>query len=246
MGQNKAVIEVNYETKIVKDSLNKLSSEIFYYTLLTNKNSSIYFSRDEKEYFDVLSGKTLLNPSNSIKTNMGTFPKPSTSRGNVYNDGSTITASMPLSKYYFIYTEPHLKWEILDNTKKISSYSCKLAKTTTESGDIFYAWFTDDIPISDGPFRFKGLTGIILEIYNPNRTIEISMTSVKISNEEFPNIAYLKTIKLRDKKEFITARTNYIEDPAIYNGNMKLLDTQGNDKTYTIREKLKKINVFLD
>ncbi|AQX49488.1 GLPGLI family protein [Elizabethkingia anophelis] len=242
----KAVIEVNYETKITKDSLNKLSTDVFNYTLLANKNSSYYFNRDEKEYFDILSGKALLNPSNSIKTNMGTYPKPPITKGSVYNDGTTIYTSMPLSKYYFVYPQPHLKWEILDKTKKISTYSCKLAKTTTENGDVFYAWFTDDIPISDGPFRFKGLTGMILEVYNAHKTIDISMISIKMSNEEIQPISYLKTVKLKDKKEYITARNNYIEDPAIYNGNMKLLDSQGNDKTYTIKEKLKRINVFLD
>ena len=97
----KAVIEVNYETKITKDSLNKLSSDVFNYTLLANKNSSYYFNRDEKEYFDILSGKALLNPSNSIKTNMGTYPKPPTTKGSVYNDGTRIYTSMPLSRYYF-------------------------------------------------------------------------------------------------------------------------------------------------
>ena len=67
-GQIKADIEVNYETKIQKDSLNTYSSDIFYYTLLTNKNNSYYFSREEKEYFDVLNGKSMLNPENSIKS----------------------------------------------------------------------------------------------------------------------------------------------------------------------------------
>lgn len=245
-GQIKADLEVNYETKIQKDSLNTYSSDIFYYTLLTTKSSSYYFSREEKEYFDVLNGKSMLNTENSIKTSMGTFPKPPTSKGSVYYDGATIFASMPLSKYYFVYQEPSLKWEILDKIKKISTYSCKLAKTITENGHVFYAWFTDDIPISDGPFRFKGLTGLILEVYNQNKTINITMTNIKKSTEEIFPIQYLKPVKVKDKNEFIKARNNYFEDPSIYNGNMKLLDLQGNDKTYTIKEKLKKINVFLD
>lgn len=75
-----------------------------------------------------------------------------------------------------------------------------MAKTTTENGDVFYAWFTDDIPISDGPFRFKGLTGMILEVYNAHKTIDISMISIKMSNEEIQPISYLKTVKLKDKK----------------------------------------------
>ncbi|MHC6199543.1 GLPGLI family protein [Elizabethkingia miricola] len=245
-GQIKADIEVNYETKIQKDSLNTYSSDIFYYTLLTNKNSSYYFSREEKEYFDVLNGKSMLNPENSIKTSMGTFPKPSTSKGSVYYNGTTIFASIPLSRYYFVYPEPSIKWEILNETKKICDYSCKLAKAITENGNVFYAWFTDDIPVSDGPFRFKGLAGLILEVYNQGKTIHITMTSIKKSTEEISPIQYLRLVKVKDKNEFIKARNNYFEDPSIYNGNMKLLDSQGNDKTYTIKEKLKKINVFLD
>lgn len=55
-GQIKADLEVNYETKIQKDSLNTYSSDIFYYTLLTTKSSSYYFSREEKSILMYLTG----------------------------------------------------------------------------------------------------------------------------------------------------------------------------------------------
>ena len=41
---------------------------------------------------------------------------------------------------------------------------------------------------------------MILEVYNAHKTIDISMISIKMSNEEIQPISYLKTVKLKDKK----------------------------------------------
>lgn len=119
-----------------------------------------------------------------------------------------------------------------------------MAKTITENGHVFMLGLQMIFLFLMGLFVLKGLTGLILEVYNQNKTINITMTNIKKSTEEIFPIQYLKPVKVKDKNEFIKARNNYFEDPSIYNGNMKLLDLRGNDKTYTIKEKLKKINVF--
>ncbi len=65
----------------------------------------------------------------------------------------------------FLYTEDSLKfeWKILPDTKEHLSYSCQKAITTFR-GRTYEAWFTFDIPISEGPYKFKGLPGLILQI----------------------------------------------------------------------------------
>ncbi|MDD3701909.1 MAG: GLPGLI family protein [Bacteroidales bacterium] len=64
-----------------------------------------------------------------------------------------------------IYTEDSLKfdWKILPDTKKYLNYSCQKA-TTTFRGRTYEAWFTYEIPLSEGPYKFTGLPGLILQI----------------------------------------------------------------------------------
>ena len=116
----------------------------------------------------------------------------------------------------------------------------------TDTGETFYAWFTPDIPIADGPFRFKGLSGLVLEVYNKAKTIEIYATDIKKSEEIIEPLGYGDDIKAKSKNQFLEARKNYSENPSIYNGNLKVVDENGNDKTKMLKERIKKINTFLD
>lgn len=56
-----------------------------------------------------------------------------------------------------------LPWQISNVTDTVSSYSCRKA-TLNFRGRDYVAWFTSDIPVSDGPWKFAGLPGLILKI----------------------------------------------------------------------------------
>ena len=55
------------------------------------------------------------------------------------------------------------KWKISDGQKKIMDYVCMQA-TFRDSVSSYTAWFTPQIPVSNGPAEFGGLPGMILEI----------------------------------------------------------------------------------
>lgn len=64
----------------------------------------------------------------------------------------------------FIYhdkVEP-LPWTITGVTDPVSSYPCQKA-TLHFRGRDYVSWFTTDIPVSDGPWKFSGLPGLILK-----------------------------------------------------------------------------------
>ena len=63
------------------------------------------------------------------------------------------------------YTEPYSEmiWEIGDSTKTVLGYECIQADTDYH-GRHWTAWFTPDIPIQDGPWKFHGLPGLILDV----------------------------------------------------------------------------------
>lgn len=64
-------------------------------------------------------------------------------------------------------TIPNYKWSFHNDSKEILGYICKKATTIANKSGIeqnITAWYTPDIPISDGPLDYSGLPGLILEL----------------------------------------------------------------------------------
>lgn len=55
-----------------------------------------------------------------------------------------------------------IEWKLQDSTKIIAGRSCKLATTHWRDFD-WEAWYDENIPISEGPYKLNGLPGLILE-----------------------------------------------------------------------------------
>ncbi len=55
-----------------------------------------------------------------------------------------------------------IQWKIEKQTKQVGNFTCKKA-TCRYKGREYTAWFTPEIPISDGPWKLHGLPGLILE-----------------------------------------------------------------------------------
>lgn len=62
-----------------------------------------------------------------------------------------------------------LNWSIKKKTKVINGLHCQLA-TTRLYGKEFEAWFTEEIPLQEGPYKFYGLPGLIVEVYDQSRS----------------------------------------------------------------------------
>lgn len=63
------------------------------------------------------------------------------------------------------YQEPPgaFTWAITPATATIAGYACQRA-TTTFGGRTWEAWFTREIPVADGPYKFCGLPGLIVKV----------------------------------------------------------------------------------
>lgn len=233
---NKADLEVIYYFKIISDSLNRDKFTEANMILRCNKDKSVYFSPAMANYYEYLKDyANTIDPKNiNVSANRPAIPKV---RHNVWKEENKVTASVPLGMYFYSFKEPELKWQVLSETKEIQGMKSQLAKVVTEN-DIFYAWYTLEIPISDGPFRFKGLPGLILEVYNKNKTIEFQLASIKKSDKDIEKMARLTTIDLPDKKDFFKIREKWLKYPFISSVS-KEQEKRG-------LEEIKKLNVFLD
>jgi GLPGLI family protein len=62
-------------------------------------------------------------------------------------------------------------WQITDENKKIAGYLCKKATRKDARGHEMVAWFTNEIPIKQGPNTLYGLPGLILAASSKDYTI---------------------------------------------------------------------------
>ena len=77
----------------------------------------------------------------------------------------TITDRISLQDYCYVDSLHAQTWTMGDSTREVLGYMCQQA-TADFRGRRWTAWFTTDIPISDGPWKLGGLPGLILEAYD--------------------------------------------------------------------------------
>ena len=107
-------------------------------------------------------------------------------------------------KQYVLTNEikPEIKWTIVEEVKMIKNYTC-LKATTEFRGRKYTAWFTPDIPISDGPWKFKGLPGLILSITDEDYQVFIYATDIEFPTKE-DVLPFYKSGKLISISDYFT------------------------------------------
>ena len=85
---------------------------------------------------------------------------------------------------------PRMKWIFLKGEKKFSNLICKKAKTTFR-GRTYNVWYTEKIPINAGPWKLKGLPGLILSAED-----ELGIYKWEVKSIKYPFVE--KTINLKD------------------------------------------------
>ncbi|PZU02284.1 MAG: GLPGLI family protein, partial [Chryseobacterium sp.] len=82
--------------------------------------------------------------------------------------------------YYTFKTTDKINWTIADETKKVENYTLQKA-TTKFGGRSWTAWFCKDIPFNEGPFKFRGLPGLIFELSDAKKNYMYTLVkSIKL------------------------------------------------------------------
>ena len=101
-----------------------------------------------------------------------------------YND-KIVYQDVVAQKSLFYKENAEFKWKYSqDSIKNVNGYKCKMA-TTKYGGRNWKAWFTTDIPIQNGPFKFSGLPGLILEISDSENHYIFQMLSVTFKPQSY-------------------------------------------------------------
>ncbi|WP_284464319.1 GLPGLI family protein [Chryseobacterium sp.] len=83
--------------------------------------------------------------------------------------------------YYSFKTTDQIHWAISDETKKIENYTLQKANTTF-GGRNWIAWFCKDIPFNEGPFKLRGLPGLIFELSDTKKNFIYTL----LKSQELP------------------------------------------------------------
>ena len=80
-----------------------------------------------------------------------------------YPDGEVSSFDKVTPNRYF-YTEslPDFGWELMDDTLTVSGYLCQKA-VGKYAGRTWTAWYSEDVAASFGPWKLRGLPGMILK-----------------------------------------------------------------------------------
>lgn len=157
----------------------------------------------------------------------------------------SFTEKIVKDNYRYIQDIDDLNWEILPETKEVAGFVAQKAKASF-SGRDYTAWFTTEIPISEGPYKFRGLPGLILEISDNNDYYNFKLNGFKELNDEilieFEPEDYLEV----SRERFLEIKQEYAENPFIKMENSGItMGFQPGQKEKLLREhreELKKEN----
>ncbi|MDE5877441.1 MAG: GLPGLI family protein [Muribaculaceae bacterium] len=126
---------------------------------------------------------------------------------------STITVYEMLRDEHVYYTEPfsEMVWEIGDSTKNVLGYEC-IQATTDYHGREWTVWFTPDIPIQDGPWKLRGLPGLILEATTGDG-IGFFADGIEQTAKQIRNVYGAEKYEKQNRKDILRARRAMIDNP---------------------------------
>lgn len=97
------------------------------------------------------------------------------------------------------YTEswPLMQWTLADEQQTILGHRCQKA-TCRFRGRDFVAWFAADVPIKGGPWKFGGLPGCILKVYDVQKIYvweAVAIERGKFLISQYPDKLYPKSTR---------------------------------------------------
>jgi GLPGLI family protein len=180
-----AYLKCSYKLTYLRDSTKQNIKSKDTQTLLIGKTVSKYYSQE------------ILDWNYYIKKNF----ENQTSYPNIKNDGvwatevfknypqgkETVTNIGSMIRGNYVYEEdvPVFDWKITNERQTILSYNCQKA-TVLFRGREFIAWFTTDIPVPNGPWKFGGLPGLILKLHDSKNNFIFECSGIEQLKKKEP------------------------------------------------------------
>mgnify|MGYP003605788262 CR=1 FL=1 len=151
---------------------------------------------------------------------------------------------------YKVSEEKPINWKITSEKQKIGEWSTQKAEADF-GGRHWFAWFTSDIPIQDGPYKFHGLPGLIVKLEDQTQSHRFTLQAVKNISSIPDDVFDAKEISI-NSKQYNKLMADYENDPTkglkqMQMGGMTMImkDGQNNnmkDQEERMKAKMKKDN----
>ncbi|HPN70173.1 MAG TPA: GLPGLI family protein [Saprospiraceae bacterium] len=96
----------------------------------------------------------------------------------------------------------NLGWEISEEVDSIGGFLVQKA-TTNFAGRKYEAWFTKEVAIPYGPYKFSGLPGLIIKLSDVDHKFNFLMTSIQGPSEKYFDKKWKRIGLKMEKSDFI-------------------------------------------
>lgn len=232
LGKN--IIQCQFKQTIVNDTLNPKEKTERIMLLQLGNNVSSYTDYNEFLYDSLY---TALGPKetsmSSLLMKLSPYKK-GTEKLRIYKNYPVgkITSTYNILGDYYISEEvlSPQNWTVSNQYDKILGYNCRKA-TTSFRGRDYTAWFSTDIPINVGPWKFSGLPGLILKVADSKN--EVSMECISLVRINWNSDIYLKKhlYQKTNNKQLNDLIKRYKENPKSFIQNNPNLQLSSQQKT---------------
>ena len=187
------IMRYKYVFSYQMDSLNNNTKGSDIMILKIGHKTSLYYSEaarigDSIEHVDAQKGDMQL-----IAANRGKYNKSKSRTVIVKNypkNKMTVGENIFIDDYK--YTEPLTgqQWKIVDDTATMYGLLCQKAVTRFR-GRNYEAWFTKSIPVANGPWKFYGLPGLMVKVYDTKHLFSFEFNGIVLPQKnELMEIGY--------------------------------------------------------
>ncbi len=195
-----ALFVASYVMKSQRDSTDKENIQNSNMLLFLGENSSKFINRAYYVGDTIIRRFTSPEQTKAFLTDPQS-PKPG-QRYQIYKQyttGKQIYIDNILSDSYKFEEELNLfDWNICADTTTICGFKSQMA-TCEFGGRKWVAWFAPEIPFSDGPYKFNGLPGLIVKVYDTRDHYVFELTAFNRLDPllviDMENKSYINTTK---------------------------------------------------
>lgn len=144
-----------------------------------------------------------------------------------------LTHTEKICQDWFRYDEemPALDWELTDSVTTVLGYECQSARCSFR-GREWTVFYTEDIPIMDGPWKLHGLPGLIMKASDKEGHYTFECIGIK-SKADRPVTIYKVPFNKTDRRGYYDAKHRYEVNPYAYyeattGGHITVTDEAGN------------------
>ena len=154
-----------------------------------------------------------------------------------YPNGQTTVREFIFPHDYEGYeSTPDIVWTLTDDTLTVGGYLCQQA-TATHRGVAWTVCYTEEIPSSAGPWRLRGLPGLIVKAESEAHTFCLTELRKEASSitapEHRPDVQRMKYAKLLKHRNEIYGNRQYAKNPTYYvpdlGGSINNMDVLNHD-----------------